>query len=126
MGKTKLMTKQCPECGEPIKGRIDKKFCSDLCRNAYNNKQNADTTNYVRNVNNILRKNRRILEQLIPAQTAKATKTKLLHKGFNLSYYTNAYTTKKGATYFFCYEYGYLPLENDLYFLVRRKEYTEQ
>jgi hypothetical protein len=116
------MSKECLECEEPIKGRIDKKFCSDLCRNAYNNKINSDTTNYVRNVNSILRKNRRILEGLIPEQTAKSTKVKLLDKGFNFGYYTNIYTTQKGVNYYFCYEYGYLPLENEYYFLVKRKE----
>ena len=123
------MNKQCPECGEAIKGRMDKKFCSDACRNAYNNKQNADTTNYVRNINNALRKNRRILEQFIAAHpnkdkegTSKATKEKLLAKGFDFNYYTNIYTTKKGVKYFFCYEYGYLPIEGDYYFLVKRKE----
>lgn len=119
------MSKECLECGEQIKGRADKKFCSDLCRNAYNNKLNSDTTNHVRNVNNILRKNRRILEELIPEETAKASKTKLLQKGFNFQYYTNIYTTKKNVSYYFCYEYGYLPIENDFYFLVKRKEYSE-
>ena len=126
MSKTKYMSKECPECQEQIKGRADKKFCSDLCRNAFNNKLNSDINNYVRNVNNILRKNRRVLEELIPAETAKATKAKLLQKGFNFSYYTNTYTTKKNATYYFCYEYGYLALDNDFYFLVKRKEYSEQ
>lgn len=120
------MEQKCLECGESFKGRADKKFCSDLCRNSYNNKLNSDTTNYMRNVNNILRKNRRILENLIPEETAKASKSKLNEKGFDFTYITNAYTTKKGATYFFCYEYGYLPLENDQYFLVKRKEYTKQ
>ena len=127
------MNKECPECGEVIKGRVDKKFCSDACRNAYNNKQNADTTNYVRNINNILRKNRRILEDFISAApakekegTAKAPKEKLRAKGFDFNYYTNIYTTKKGVKYYFCYEYGYLPIEGDYYFLVKRKEYTEQ
>ncbi len=119
------MTKQCLECDEPIKGRADKKFCSDLCRNAYNNKLNSDSTNYVRNINNMLRKNRRILEELVPEETAKASKAKLLQKGFNFQYYTNIYTTKKNVSYYFCYEYGYLPIENDFYFLVKRKEYTE-
>jgi hypothetical protein len=33
------------------------KFCSDVCRNAYNNKINKDSTNFMRNVNNKLRKN---------------------------------------------------------------------
>lgn len=97
-----------------------------MCRNAFNNKQNSDITNYVRNVNNILKKNRRILEGLIPDQTAKAPKAKLLQKGFNFEYYTNTYTTKKGDTYYYCYEYGYLPIKGDYYFLVKKREYAEQ
>jgi hypothetical protein len=114
--------KTCLECGDLIKGRIDKKFCSDACRNSYNNRQKADTTNYMRNVNNILRKNRRILEELNPGDTAKTTKDKLLKMGFNFRYYTSVYTTKKGVQYYYCYEYGYLPIENDYFFLVKKKE----
>ena len=116
------MNRECPECGEKIKGRADKKFCSDMCRNAFNNKLNSDTNNYVRNVNNILRKNRRILEDLIPEETAKSTRSKLLEKGFDFNYITNSYKTRKGAVYYFCYEFGYLPLDNDFYFLVKRRE----
>jgi len=115
-----MESKKCPECGEGIRGRVDKKFCSDLCRNAYNNRQNSDSTNYVRNITNILRKNRRILSDFITNETAKTTKNKLIEKGFVFNYFTNTYTTKKGTTYYFCFEYGYLPLENDFYFLVKR------
>jgi hypothetical protein len=115
------MEKECLECSETFKGRVDKKFCSDLCRNSYNNKINSATTAYVRDVNSILRKNRKILEEFIPEQTAKASKAKLLQKGFNFGYYTSIYTNQKG-TYFFCYEYGYLPLEQGYYLLVKRKE----
>lgn len=111
----------CPECGESFNGRVDKKFCSDLCRNSYNNKLNSDSTNYIRNINNILRKNRRIMEELLPEETAKVTQQKLIDKGFNFSYYTNTSTTKTGKTYTFCYEYGYLPLEGNYYLLVKRK-----
>lgn len=116
------MTKKCIECGSDIRGRSDKKFCSDLCRNGHNNKLNSDTTNYIRNINNILRKNRRILELLIPEETAKTTKAKLVQKGFDFQYITHVYTNKKGTSYYFCYEYGYLPLDNDFYFLVKRKK----
>lgn len=112
----------CPECGEPIKGRSDKKFCSDLCRNAHNNKINADTTNYVRNVNNILKRNRRIIEELTPEGKASVPKSKLNAKGFDFGFYTNTFTNKNGDTYYFCYEYGYLPIKGDYYFLVKRKE----
>src|SRR6267378_4357812 len=98
--------KKCPECNEAIKGRVDKKFCSDLCRNSYNNRLNSDKTNLVRNVNNTLRKNRRILSGLVPEETKKVHRSKLQDKGFNFTYQTSLYTTKKGDTYYFCYEYG--------------------
>ena len=118
-------TKNCLDCGAPIMGRTDKKFCSDSCRNNYNNKLNSNSNNYMRNINNILRKNRRILSDLNPEGKAKVPTKKLLEKGFNFNYYTNTYQTKKGATYFYCYDYGYLPIENDYQFLVKKQEYVE-
>lgn len=114
------MQKACPECGEKIVGRTDKKFCSDYCRNAYNNKMNKDSTNLVRNVNNLLRKNYRILQELNPTDKTKTTKSKLLAKGFNFENFTSIYTTKSGTVYYFVYDQGYLPLEGDYYALVKR------
>ena len=114
----------CLACNKPVKGRTDKKFCDDYCRNNYNNQLKSDTTNLVRNINNALGKNRRILESLLPGgeETFKTTKEKLLHKGFQFKFITHSYTNKKGDVYFFCYDYGYLPIGNDWYLLVRRKE----
>ena len=116
------MNRECMECEASILGRIDKKFCSDICRNSFNNKVNSINDNYVRNVNVMLRKNRKILKELTPDSAAKTTKTKLLQRGFNFHYYTNTYRTRKGADYFFCYDYGYLPLEKDYYMLLKRNE----
>ena len=79
------MNKTCPECGDKIVGRIDKKFCSDGCRNSFNNKVNKDGKNLIRNINNRLRKNWRILESLNPEQKTKTTKTKLESKGFDFN-----------------------------------------
>ena len=123
MAKTAKRT--CLECGEKISGRVDKKFCSDSCRNSYNNRINSDANNFVRNVNNILRKNRRILEELNPNGKAKVHRDKLLSEGFKFSYFTNIYRTKAGKEYHFCYEQGYLELDNDWYALVIRQEYVE-
>lgn len=116
------MEKFCLDCGEAITGRMDKKFCSDMCRNNYNNRLNSDVNNYVRNVNNILRKNRRILSELTPAEgKINVHKDKLVNKGFSFNYFTHIYTTQKGSSYRFVYEYGYLQLENDFYMLVIRQ-----
>jgi len=115
--------KLCLTCSKPLKGRTDKKFCDDYCRNNYNNQLKSNTINLVRNINNALGKNRRILESLFGAEeTAKTNKDKLLEKGFQFKYITHTYTNKKGNVYFFCYDIGYLPLENNWYLLVRRKD----
>jgi UDP-N-acetylmuramate-alanine ligase len=82
---------------------------------------NSDHVNYVRNINNILRKNRRIIENLLPEETAKVSHQKLIDKGFNFNYFTNITTTKTGKNYTFCYEFGYLPIEGNYYLLVKRK-----
>lgn len=114
------MQKDCPECGEKIVGRTDKKFCSDYCRNAHNNKVNKDATNLIRNTNNLLRKNYRILLELNPTDKTKVSKSKLLAKGFNFESFTSIYTTKSGTVYYFVYDQGYLPLEGDFYALVKK------
>lgn len=113
--------KSCLECGEKIVGREDKKFCSDGCRNAYNNKMNKDSTNLMRNINNKLRKNYRILCDLNPDGKSKINRSKLSSKGFDFDYFTSIYTTKTGNTYYFLYDQGYMPIENDHYILVKKE-----
>lgn len=116
--------KVCLSCGEIIKGRSDKKFCSDQCRNSHNNELNSDANNYVRVINNALRKNRRILsETLGENEKLKISREKLNTKGFAFSYYTNMFQSKTGNTYFFCYEYGYMVLDGDFVLIVMRKEF---
>ncbi|MCB9426720.1 MAG: hypothetical protein H6584_06790 [Flavobacteriales bacterium] len=118
------MERQCPECGDSIVGRIDKKFCSDQCRASHNNKQNVDSRKYVREVNTILKKNRRILSDLNTTGKTKVHREQLVVKGFNFQYLTNTYTTQKGVVYYFCYEHGYLPVDDDYFYLVIKQGYV--
>lgn len=114
------MERTCPECNDKIRGRADKIFCSDACRNTHNNSLNKDNKNLVRNINNRLRKNYRILEEINPEDKTKTTKDRLLRMGFSFDYFTSIYTTKAGATYFYLYDQGYLSLDNDFYLLVKK------
>ncbi|MFN8300784.1 MAG: hypothetical protein U0T75_16895 [Chitinophagales bacterium] len=113
-------TKKCLSCGKVVFGRSDKKFCDDQCRNAYNNSLNSDSEAIVKHVNGILRKNRRIMADLNVTGKTKVPKAKLSEQGFNFNYFTNLLKTKAGSTYYFCYEHGYLPIDNDWYMLVIR------
>ena len=110
----------CLECGEKIIGRSDKKFCNDACRNSYNNKQNKDSSNLMRNINNKLRKNFRILsEQNFIDNKAKTSKNKLSLAGFDFRYITHIKTYKNGSQYFFVYDFGYKFLEDDMVLVVK-------
>ncbi|MBC7745053.1 MAG: hypothetical protein H7096_08100 [Flavobacterium sp.] len=116
-----IVSKQCLDCDKELRGRSDKKFCDDQCRSNFNNRQQSENTLFMREVNSILKKNRRIMDALNPAGKIKVSRKILLNKGFNFDYYTNIYKTQTGKTYFFCYETGYLPIENDEILLIRKQ-----
>ncbi len=117
-------TKNCIVCGDRIRGRSDKKFCNDYCKNSFNNQQKANGKNgkLVRNINSSLIRNRKILATLVVKETAKATKEKLVSMGFQFKYYTHSFTNRAGKIYLYCYDFGYLDIGNDWYLLVKRKE----
>ena len=117
--------RKCVVCEEPVTGRSDKKYCSDYCRSLRNNKLNSDTNNLMRNVNNTLRKNRRILAKLNPKGKMKVSREKLLEKGFKFTYFTNVYSTRSGNNYHFVYDQGYLDLGDGMVALVVRQGYVE-
>ncbi len=115
-----MENKTCLECNQILRGRIDKKFCSDYCRNTYNNRLNRASKNLIRNTNNRLRKNYNILSKLNISGKTKITRSKLIGNNFDFNFFTSIYTTKAGKTYFYIYDQGYLPLEDEYYLLIKR------
>ena len=114
------MEKICLDCEVPIKGRTDKKFCDDQCRSNYNNRQKIKTSGAVRIIDAILKRNRQIMVKLNPDGKAKIAKNKLVQAGFNFGYHTHIYETQNNHVYKFCYEYGYLELEKEVFLLIKR------
>ena len=58
-----------------------------------------------------------------PTGKNKVSLHKLKVKGFDFNYFTSTYTTREGTQYYYCYEHGYLPIENDCFLLVIKKEF---
>jgi hypothetical protein len=127
-----MTAKICLACERSIKGRSDKKFCDDSCRNNYNNRMNSYTSPLVRNINNILRKNRRILEELLAPLEKKVLvieRKKLVEKGFQFEYITEHYHPEKKEHYYYCYEYGYRSIDQDKVLAVkdtRKKHFARE
>ena len=105
--------RKCLYCGEPIIGRVDKKFCCDSCRNSYNYEKTHKQINVVRKINAILARNYNVLAELNPKGKGFVSRQQLKEKGFDFKYFTHIYTTKSGSVYRFVYDQGYVPKEND-------------
>lgn len=116
------MSKKCLNCQEEIEGRTDKKFCDAYCRSSFNNKQRAHEDAQTKYIQNKLKKNLRILNQLNPDGKVTVKREKLLVEGFDFKYITHYHTTKNGATYFFCFHQGYLQLDDQRVLLVTQKD----
>lgn len=117
----------CMQCDAKISGRIDKKFCSNQCRNEYNNNRYRAENQAMISINKILKKNRNILKRLNPEGKIVVSGELLLKSGFDLEYFTNVFVTKTGREYRYCYDYGYLyDTEKDSYLLVKRIAYDER
>ena len=114
---------KCLECKSELFGRVDKKYCSDQCRNAFNNREKRSDNNYIRNVNNALRKNHRILQGLLKEDKTAVKKEKLMTLGFNFNYHTSLYQTKDNRVYFYSYDVGIINTNDDWYTILKKKEW---
>jgi len=105
-----------------MRGRTDKKFCCDQCRVAYHNRLNSDENNYVRNVNNLIRRNRRILYRLAKGGKTKVSRSVLSQNGFDFGFFTSTDSMQDGSICYYCYEQGYMPLEEQQVLLITKQD----
>jgi len=117
--------KKCLDCGDVLRGRTDKKFCSDQCRNNYNNRLNRDSNNFVRNVHGLLRRNRRILADLYAEGKVRVHKDALFALGYNFSFFTHVIESSEGKRFQYCFEYGYRESGDDFIELKMNSQYID-
>jgi len=115
-----MQVRKCLDCGAVLKGRSDKKFCSDQCRNNYNNTINREANNLVRNVHSLLRKNRKILCELYEGGKKNIHKDALLVSEFNMNFFTHIVENDTDNIITrYCYEYGYREVNSEYVTLVK-------
>lgn len=97
---------RCLTCSKELDGRLDKIFCSDLCRAKHHNRKKSADQRHVRAINKILLKNREAMKDLGAGNKLKLKKDMLVMRGFNFDFFTQT-KEQKGRTFKFCYEWGY-------------------
>ena len=114
--------RKCLLCEKSLRGRSDKKFCNDHCRNAFNNQNKIPLDPVVKNINQALSRNRNIIKEMIGENSLRKTARELLIlSGFTFRHFTHTYRNKRGEEYFFCYDYGWLSVSNETILLVKEK-----
>lgn len=113
--------KVCPECRGPVRGRADKKYCCEACRNAFNNKKKGRSSELIKKINAIIKKNHFILKEKNPGEKA-TTQRKILEKeGFNFHYFTSYTESSDGEKIYYCYDQLYSTRDNQHFSLFREK-----
>ena len=112
--------KYCKECAEEIHGRKDKQFCSDYCRATNHNNRYEDQYTFIRRINKIIRRNRKILFNLNSQGITTIPKLQLIEAGFEFEYHTNISHTTSGKTNYFCYDQGYTEIERGNFLLIAK------
>lgn len=119
----------CLDCGEPIIGRRDKKFCNPYCKSSYHYKKACDNeSSLFKKIDDQLKLNRRLLKYYNKSGKATIRKEKLISAGFDPKYFTNYWKNPTGDVYLFCYEYGFLSRKENgklKYVLVTWQSYME-
>lgn len=79
---------ECIDCGAPLKGRSDRKFCSADCRNSYNNARRSRDAS-VRYIDQILHTNRALLLEVCFEQPVSLSLMGLKSRGFQVDFITH-------------------------------------
>ena len=88
LNKEKEKQAKCLWCGEKLVGRPEKKFCSQACKNAWNNSLNSDNRLMRNRVITAIMVNYRILERVLNANCSSIELRTAENFGFRPSYIT--------------------------------------
>jgi len=113
-----METMNCKECGDRLVGRSDKKFCSDYCRNTFNNRKYRDRREAMRSTNRILKQNYQILLSYYQSGKTVTRTDELEQNGFNFNYFTR-FQNDSGEKKAYCYDIAYSVINQEKVYLER-------
>jgi hypothetical protein len=116
--------KDCLNCGQPLdpgKGRVDRLYCDERCKNAFHNARSIEENGELNRIELVLKKNRRVLKKMFARKDKdQISKERLLKEGFDFVFYTHHVTSKIiGNSFTFCFDYGYREVEPGVYKIVK-------
>ena len=101
------MERTCLQCGAPLQGRSDKKFCCDDCRTDYHNGLRRLREKGLHEINGILSHNWKILSSQLREGRRRVSVAELASHDFNFDIFTTSRKVFPGRRIYACYNLGY-------------------
>jgi hypothetical protein len=116
--------RKCKLCKSPFTGRIDKIFCSPVCKATYHRKLLAATLKATFSTDKILHRNRSILFEVLVENLhqKKVNRNFLTKKNFRFEYMTGFYENSQGKRYPLVYDFAWMKFKTGDILVVRRKK----
>lgn len=112
-------TRHCLECGEPLYGRTDKKFCTNSCRNRWHGEaRSRHNSTYTKTIGT-LQRNYNILEQMFKLKASGCPMKELLEMGFHPEFVTHQVQKIGKHLEYRCFDFIYNLSERKLFNLRR-------
>jgi len=118
--------KFCLNCGLPVFGRADKKYCDDYCRNDFHNSQAVTNSKLTRSSHKKLRRNYEILTGVIDDGVCEIAKDELLVYGFNTKAMTELDLREDGTMLYGIYDIQYFEKANRMIEVYRKSDLSPQ
>ena len=119
----------CLSCNKKIEGRTDKKYCDPYCKSAYQYENSKKEEQIFYRIDKQLKVNRKILRSHNKLGKTMIRKEALDQLGFDSDYFTHYWKNANGQVYLFCYEYGFLSINDNnkpKYLLIQWQDYMNK
>ena len=116
------MNAGCKYCDRELKGRSDKRFCDSSCRSAYHNANKKVYDPLIKEVNKRLLRNRHILKLFHQHGSRKCSMRVLKFNGFDFELHTSIVAAEHNKLAYYCYDLGYIPVDEEHCILIEQKE----
>ena len=116
--------RKCKICSKQVVGRDDKLFCSVKCKNYYHVNLRKVTYSHVKELDNILHRNRSILLEVLGKRKGQITVQRVVleKKNFTFKYHTHLHVNSKGKTYHYVYDFAWMEFSNDEILIIRKEK----
>ena len=113
----------CLNCGTPITGRPDKKFCCSRCKNEWNNSITGPERRHRNRIISILTKNYQLLQMALESGDRAPEIASLVDAGFRPDNVTGFRRIRRGRDEYSCFDISYNKTEARLYNIRRAPEF---